>query len=96
MSAAGYTYPRAARGRGHAGRISATIHWHRARARSVQCAGGLSHAGLLLVLAGKRMMKLELPDVPLAPIKVVDLNGDGLNDLLVVVQVGDENSNNHA
>ena len=37
--------------------------------------------------SSKRLMKLELPDVPLAPIKVVDLNGDGLNDLLVVVQV---------
>eukprot|EP00238_Polyblepharides_amylifera_P006621 CAMPEP_0196591354 /NCGR_PEP_ID=MMETSP1081-20130531/69302_1 /TAXON_ID=36882 /ORGANISM="Pyramimonas amylifera, Strain CCMP720" /LENGTH=702 /DNA_ID=CAMNT_0041914685 /DNA_START=132 /DNA_END=2240 /DNA_ORIENTATION=+ len=56
------------------------------RGEAVLAAGAsLAH---IISPGGKKMLKLELPDVPLAPLKVVDLNGDGLNDILVSVQGG--------
>eukprot|EP00241_Pyramimonas_parkeae_P004151 CAMPEP_0114256276 /NCGR_PEP_ID=MMETSP0058-20121206/18057_1 /TAXON_ID=36894 /ORGANISM="Pyramimonas parkeae, CCMP726" /LENGTH=677 /DNA_ID=CAMNT_0001370813 /DNA_START=38 /DNA_END=2071 /DNA_ORIENTATION=- len=57
-----------------------------ARAEALVVAGAtLAH---VISPSGKKLQKLDLPDVPLAPVRLVDLNGDGLNDILVTVQGG--------
>ena len=43
-----------------------------------------SHAAVVLSEKGNELASFSFPDTPILPLEIVDLDGDGLNDILVI------------